>query len=98
MIELRPPLGVDKGTALVKLVERLGVRAVLCLGDDETDIDMFNALGRLGEKGVAGITIAVESEEATLAVAASADYFVRGVPGVEWLLGEILRALSDREP
>jgi len=96
--ELRPALGIDKGTALKDLVRRLGVRACLCLGDDRTDIDMFEAVRRLHNDGLRGVSIAVDSDEATPELMASADYYVRGVRGVEWLLGEVLRALSDQAP
>ncbi len=98
VIELRPPLGIDKGTTLAALVARLGVAAVICLGDDATDIDMFRAVERLREGGLAGTTVAVRSEEATEAVLASADYWVDGVPGVEWLLQELLKALPATRP
>lgn len=98
VVELRPPLAIDKGTALAALVPRLGAKAVVCLGDDATDIDMFRALARLREGGLAAATIAVRSEEADPEVLASADYWLDGVPGVEWLLQEVLRALPGRRP
>ena len=98
VIELRPPLDVDKGTALAALVSRLGVEAVICLGDDATDIDMFRALGRLREGGLLGAGVAVRNEEATPQVVASADYWVDGIPGVEWLLQEMLTALPETPP
>lgn len=93
VIELRPPLPIDKGTAVAALVQRLGLRAVLCLGDDATDIDMFRAVRELRTRGLQGVTVAVRSEEASEGVLEAADYWVAGVPGVEWLLGELLRAL-----
>jgi len=94
LIELRPPIGVDKGTATVALVDRLGARGVICLGDDITDIDMFQAAARLREQGrLAAATIAVGSSEAAPEVAAAADYSLEGTEGVRWLLAEMLRAL-----
>jgi trehalose 6-phosphate phosphatase len=90
VIELRPPLAVDKGTALETLAERLGLRGIVCLGDDVTDIDMFEAAARLGGRAVA--TVAVRSAEAR-AVEEAAEYSVAGVAEVEWLLREIARAL-----
>ncbi len=93
VVELRPPLDVDKGTAAATLVERLGLRGVVCLGDDITDIDMFAAAGRKRAAGLAAITVAVASEEATPGLLRAADYSLEGTEGVRWLLGEMLRAL-----
>jgi len=93
VVELRPPLDVDKGTAAVTLIERLGLRGAVCLGDDITDIDMFAAAGRKRAAGLAAITVAVVSEEATPELLRAADYSLEGTEGVRWLLGEMVRAL-----
>jgi len=93
VIELRPPLAIDKGTALAGLARRLGLKSVICLGDDATDVDMFRAVARLREGGLPAAIVAVRSEEGTAEVLASADYWVDGVPGVEWLLGALVAAL-----
>ncbi len=93
VVELRPPLAIDKGTALTALAPRLGAKALICLGDDATDIDMFRAAAGLREGGLPAATVAVASEEATPEVLASADYRVEGVPGVEWLLEQLLSAM-----
>ncbi|MBI1885185.1 MAG: trehalose-phosphatase [Chloroflexi bacterium] len=103
VVELRPPLPVDKGSAARDLARRFGLRGVLCLGDDSTDADMFRAvrgLGgpsaslRAGEGGLTGACIAVDGPETTEAVLAAADYSVEGVEGVERLLREVLSALE----
>lgn len=64
VLELRPA-GVDKGKAVLFLLERLGVPGVLpmYIGDDETDEDGFRAL-----RGK-GITVRVGSEPRTSAAA-----------------------------
>ncbi|MEE8386430.1 MAG: trehalose-phosphatase [Dehalococcoidia bacterium] len=93
VIELRPPLEIDKGTALETLAERLGLRGVVCLGDDITDIDMFAAARRLRAGGMAVATVAVVGDEAAPEVAEAADYAVEGVAGVSRLLREMVRAL-----
>lgn len=47
VLELRPPVEIDKGTAAILVAEELGALAggasVLCAGDDRTDEDMFRA-------------------------------------------------------
>jgi trehalose 6-phosphate phosphatase len=93
VVELRPPIRADKGTALEMLVRRLGVKGVICLGDDVMDIDMFAALRRLRAEGLAGATIAAASREAAPEVEQAADYTVEGPEGMQWLLSEMVRAL-----
>jgi len=39
LFELRPPINVNKGTALRKLVEKFHLEAVIYIGDDITDLD-----------------------------------------------------------
>jgi trehalose-phosphatase len=45
VVEIRPPIDVDKGTASVDLIRRVGAMSddasVFCAGDDRTDEDMF---------------------------------------------------------
>jgi trehalose 6-phosphate phosphatase len=89
--ELRPPLQIDKGTAARSLAERMGAKAILALGDDVTDLQMFEAVRAMT---VPSVVIGVWNEESP-EVAESADYFVRGVPGVEWLLEELVRVMGD---
>ncbi len=93
VIELRPPLDIDKGTAVETLADRLGVRGIICLGDDITDVDLFTALRRLRAQGLGGAAVAVASQEAAPEVAQAADYAVQGPEGIEWLLSEMVRAL-----
>ena len=98
VVELRPPLDVNKGTALEELSRRMGAGAVIALGDDRTDMDMFRRVVAMRESGTPGATVAVESSEVTGEVLDAADYSVDGVAGVEWLLGEIAKALRGTAP
>ncbi len=93
VIELRPPLEINKGTAIVHLAERLGARSAIAIGDDMTDVDMFRGIEALRRAGLPGASVAVWSDEASLDLLDSTDYFVTGVEGVEWLLAEVFRAL-----
>lgn len=95
VIELRPPLAIDKGTAVETLAKRLGARSVLTMGDDATDLDMFRSVGVLREQGTLAASVSVWSYEVQPEVLESTDYFVRGVEGVEWLLEEIVKALRS---
>ena len=98
VIELRPDVSVSKGTATRILATRLGVKAVLCIGDDQTDVDMFQAVRDLRDQGIEGSAVAVLSPEAVEDFLAAADYTVDGVRGVEWLLGEVLKAVAGTSP
>jgi trehalose-phosphatase len=95
VIELRPDVDASKGTATTRLAHRLGVRSIISVGDDQTDVQMFRAVASLTSEGVEGRSVAVLSPEIHPDVLAGADYSVNGVDGVEWLLGELLRAVRQ---
>jgi len=96
VIELRPPVDADKGSAFAVLAARMRVGSAICLGDDTTDIDMFRAAARWRTSGTLVASVAVRSEEETPDLLAAADYWVDGVEGVEWLLGSLLTAILSR--
>jgi trehalose 6-phosphate phosphatase len=92
-VELRPPIpSVNKGAAVRHLATERGLRSVLYLGDDVTDIDAFRALREATAFRSASVVVA--GEETPPEVLAEADYRVEGVAGVEWLLGEVAGALG----
>ena len=98
VIELRPPLAINKGTAIVHLAEQLAIRSAIAIGDDMTDVDMFRGVEELRRQGMLGANVAVWSDEASPELLDVTEYYVRGVPGVEWLLEQILTALPFRQP
>lgn len=79
-IELHPPIDVDKGTALEKLVGDL--EAVCFVGDDQGDLPAFDALDRLAQAGRHAVRVAVASEEAPRALLERADFVLEGPRGV----------------
>jgi trehalose 6-phosphate phosphatase len=83
VVELRPPLEVNKGTAVTDLAARLGVKSLICMGDDVTDLDMFAAGTRLRDGGIPAALVAVRSPEVAREVMDTADYAVDGGGGVE---------------
>ncbi|MPZ23314.1 MAG: trehalose-phosphatase [Dehalococcoidia bacterium] len=90
VIELRPPLLINKGSTLQQLAQDWGLRAVLMAGDDITDISAFEALRYLREQeGLHTISIAVLGQDTDPSVAAAADYTLDGVDAVEDLLEQI---------
>lgn len=51
IVEIRPPGLGDKGTAAREIVERFGLRGVVVMGDDTTDLDMFSAVASMRAAG-----------------------------------------------
>lgn len=60
VLELRPPVDANKGTAVRRLLEEHGLGRALYAGDDTTDLDAFAALDEL-ELGVRVAVAAAES-------------------------------------
>jgi len=93
VLEVRPPVPVDKGQAIRELVRRTGVSHAVFGGDDVTDLDAFAALDALVEGGslTCGLKIGVSSDEGPSAIVDRADVAVAGVPGFLQVL-ELLAA------
>jgi len=72
VLEIRPPVEADKGTAVTQLLEEAGLRRALYAGDDTTDLDAFRALDGLE----VGIRVAVSSDEAPSELIDAADVVV----------------------
>jgi trehalose 6-phosphate phosphatase len=85
VLELRPPIGAHKGTAVLHLLAEHGLGRALYAGDDTTDLDAFKALGGLE----LGVRVAVASAEAPSELSEAADIVV-GSPAE---LLELLRTL-----
>ena len=92
VVELRPPVRVDKGTSLRELAEEHGLRGVVCLGDDTTDVDAFIALHALTAGWACdGLAIGVLGDNTPEAVLREADLVARGVEEVEQILEYLAR-------
>lgn len=93
-VELRPRDLGNKGRAAREIVERYGLRGVLVLGDDLTDLDMFAAVADLRDRGaVRGAIVAVDGpdRESPREVVAAADAVLADPAEIAALLG----ALAD---
>ena len=82
VLELRPPLAADKGTAVRALLEEAGLRRALYAGDDTTDLDGFRALEGLE----VAVRVAVVTPEGPPALREAADVIVGDPAGVVELL------------
>jgi trehalose 6-phosphate phosphatase len=85
VLEVRPPVRADKGTAVAELVRRASVTRGLYAGDDTTDLDAFAGLDGLE----LAVRVAVDSLEAPKALLDAADLVVDGTEGVLALLREL---------
>lgn len=86
VVELRPPVPLDKGTALRVVIQQRALRGAVVLGDDLTDVDAFRALALEREHGVVGVSVAVLGPEAPPALTASADHTLAGPDAAERFL------------
>ena len=74
VLEVRPPVAADKGTAVRRLLEQRGLRRALYAGDDTTDLDAFRGLDGLE----VAVRIAVASAEGPPELREAADLVVEG--------------------
>lgn len=84
VLEIRPPVRADKGTAVRALLERSGARLGLYAGDDTTDLDAFAGLRAAGLEHA--VCIAVASEEGPAGLREAADLVAAGPEEMAGLL------------
>jgi trehalose 6-phosphate phosphatase len=98
IIELRPPVRANKGTALADVVEEHKLRSLLYLGDDITDLDAMRTLHELRHAGkVNGLSIGVLDVESPAEIAETADRTVLGVDGARALLAELADRFAEAD-
>jgi len=98
VLELRPG-GVDKGTAVQRLVDRDMTSAVVYVGDDLGDLAAFDAVVECRTVGVAGLNVASVDPDLTDApaeLAAKADLVVAGPAAVVAFLNALADAIAGQ--
>ena len=85
VLEIRPPVATDKGTAVRHLLREAGLRRALYAGDDATDLDAFRGLDGLE----VAVRIAISSVEGPSELGTAADLVLAGPSA----LLELLRRL-----
>lgn len=92
VLEIRPPVRIDKGAGIIGLLRDLDLAAALYVGDDMTDVDAFRGLAELVEAGRLGsaLRVGVRSDEGPAALAEEADVMVDGTEGVRAMLRALL--------
>jgi trehalose 6-phosphate phosphatase len=94
IVEVRPVGLGDKGSAARTIVERFGLRGVVVLGDDATDLDMFRAVGELrgaGRLRAAIIGVGGAAGEVLPALVETCDVVLADPAEVAVLLDELSR-------
>lgn len=95
VLELRPPVRIDKGTALGAVVDEYALRGAVFLGDDVTDIDAMRELWRRRDSGaLAGLTIGVATAESPPELREASDLPVETVEAVAALLAAVAARLG----
>src|SRR5262249_33985411 len=89
VLEVRPPVVLDKGLGIARLLRGAPVTAALYVGDDTTDLDAFRGLRALVRSGrlATALCVAVGSDEAPAELGLEADLTIDGTGGVRELLG-----------
>jgi len=88
VMEVRPPVAIDKGTAVRELLGEGHWRHAAYIGDDRTDADGWRALHAMRDAGslTTAIAVVATSPETPDELRAAADAAVVGPPGVLALL------------
>lgn len=98
IVEIRPPVAIDKGEVVRRFVERLGIRGAMFAGDDRTDMDAMRELKQLRAEGVTTLAVVVRHLDTQPELLELADIVVEGVEGMVALLREIVRGNASASP
>jgi trehalose 6-phosphate phosphatase len=90
VIELRPPLTVNKGVAIAEIITEHELNGMIFFGDDVTDIDGFDAIRAHRSPTFDGLAVAIVTSDSNPLVAQAADLQLDGV----WECIEVLRRLA----
>jgi trehalose 6-phosphate phosphatase len=92
VLEVRPPVRIDKGAGLSAFLSEEAVDTALYAGDDRTDLDAFRALAELAQGGRLKrvIRVGVHSDEGPEEITSETDFVVEGTGGVRDLLSMLL--------
>ena len=92
VLEVRPPVALDKGRGIHWLLRDADLDAALYVGDDRTDLDAFRGLRELVDGGrlESAVCVGVRSEETPAELEQEADLLVDGPRGVRGLLEALL--------
>jgi len=96
-IEIRTPLAINKGQALLEFAFRFGLHGIIFAGDDRTDLDAVKEIARLRQHGTAALAIVVQHDDTPPELLAHADIRVCGVEGMVDLLRTMVALMQTPE-
>jgi trehalose 6-phosphate phosphatase len=91
VLEVRPPVALNKGRGVERLLEGTAMVSAMYVGDDSTDVDAFESLRRLAGEGRLenALCVGVRSDETPAELEAIADVLIDGPAGVRTLLSAL---------
>lgn len=97
VLEIRPPVAIDKGRGIRRLLRDTDLDAAVYVGDDRTDLDAFAGLRTLVSAGRlrSALCVGVVSEETPPDLREQADLLVDGTAGVRTLLEALVAGEGD---
>jgi trehalose 6-phosphate phosphatase len=92
VLEVRPPVKMDKGIGVRHLLREYDVRVALYAGDDATDLDAWDALDEMAGQGRldAVVRVGVASDEGPREIVERADVVLEGPGEVRRLLDALV--------
>mgnify|MGYP005843976639 CR=1 FL=1 len=86
-IEIVPEARTGKERFLQRVVDAVGGRGIVAVGDDVSDLGLLRAVRRRGQQGLPALAVGVRSDEAPPDLAEAVDALVEGpLEAAEWLL------------
>jgi trehalose 6-phosphate phosphatase len=95
VLEIVPASLPDKGTAFSILMLEHGITGAIFMGDDHSDIAVFQEIHRRRQQGLPGLGVGVVDEETEGALFATADQTLAGVDAVEEFLERLAGAMEN---
>jgi trehalose-phosphatase len=95
VVEVRPPVEANKGTALKWVVENHGIHSGIVIGDDQTDLDAFHMMEELTaaeDVDFRGVKLGVVGANASAELLRGADYHLQNPESVELFLQWLVEA------
>ena len=92
VLEVRPPVVMNKGRGVRRLLGDGHFACALYVGDDRTDLDAFDGLHELVDEGLLGaaVCVGVRSDETPAELEQASDLLVDGPVGVREMLTALL--------